>query len=316
MYKQLLTGVASYEALGGRIIKRIKLAQAFRQVEKVKELARNLINIPIKEYQLIAQYYLVWCKCREYEYPAAILERIIEQTQTYKTKVLFSRAAIEIYQGSFEQAHYFYTEAFKTSPNLSEYVDLTRSIAGLKSLEGFHNSALRDLESLIPIITYAEPRLYYDFLNSYAVELGEVGRVHEARNISRIVTASPFAFAYPEWQETAQELKQANRSVVAIGPSKYIKPNVLSMPVVEHGKSEQVRYNAPAKILNLQKWKRKMAKKKDDKKEPTNDREMLMWIMNVYMSDETSDYTRYKVYEAVKKAISEPEPEPDNTDGA
>jgi hypothetical protein len=39
--------------------------------------------------------------------------------------------------------------------------------------------------------------------------------------------------------------------------------------------------------------------------------------MNVYMSEETSDYQRYKVYEAVKKAISESdEPEPDHTDGA
>ena len=31
------------------------------RVEQVKELAQVLINIPIKEYQLIAQYYLVWC---------------------------------------------------------------------------------------------------------------------------------------------------------------------------------------------------------------------------------------------------------------
>ena len=58
LYQQLLTGVASYEALGKRIISQIKAAQAFRQTEQVRELARILINIPIKEYQLIAQYYL------------------------------------------------------------------------------------------------------------------------------------------------------------------------------------------------------------------------------------------------------------------
>jgi tetratricopeptide (TPR) repeat protein len=316
MYMQLLTEVASYEALGSRIIKRITLAHAFRQIEQVKELASILINIPIREYQLIAQYYLVWCKCRDLEYRTDALEKIIEQSRTYKAKALISRAAFEYYQGKADKALYFYSEAIKTSFTLSEYIEATRGVAMVKSLEGFSKNALIDLEAIIPIIRYAEPAVYYSVLNSYAVEIGEVGRKEEARNISRIVLASPFAFAYPEWQETAQELKPANRSFIAIGPSKYIKRNVLSMPVVEHGKSEQSIYNAPARVLNLQKWKQKMAKKKDDNKEPTNDREMLMWIMNVYMSDETSDYTRYKIYEAVKKAIFEPEPEPDHTGGA
>jgi len=150
LHQQLLAGVASYEALGNRIIERINVAHAFRQIEQVRELARILINIPIKEYQLIAQYYLVWCKCREYEYPATTLERIIEQTKTYKTKALFSRAAIEGF-GNIPVAIYFYTEALKTSPSISEYVDLMRSIAVLKSAEGFHKSAQKDLERVLEI---------------------------------------------------------------------------------------------------------------------------------------------------------------------
>jgi tetratricopeptide (TPR) repeat protein len=201
-YQQLLSGIGSYQELGNRIIRQIKAAHAFRQVERVSELARVLINIPVKEYQLIVQYYLVWCKCREYQYPAETLEKIVEQTRTYKTNALFSRAAIEIYQGNLESAFYFYSEAFKSSPTISEYIDLSRSIAGLKALEGFHGSALKDLESLIPLIKHAEPRLYFDFLNSYAVELGEAGRLQEARNVSSLVQSSPFIHAYPEWQET------------------------------------------------------------------------------------------------------------------
>src|ERR1043165_9296372 len=97
LYQQLITGVASYEALGKRILNQIKTVQAFRQVEQVRELARILINIPIKEYQLIAQYYLAWCKCRDLEYHTDTLEKIIEQTQTYKAKALVSRAAFEVY---------------------------------------------------------------------------------------------------------------------------------------------------------------------------------------------------------------------------
>lgn len=275
LYQQILTGIASYEALGKRIISQIKAAHAFRQVEQVRELARILINIPIKEYQLIAQYYLVWCKCREYEYPAATLERIIEQSQTYKTKALFSRGAIEWYKGKNETALYFYKEALKTSPTISEYVDLSRTIGVLKATEGFHKSALKDLENLEPLIRHVEPRLYYDFLNSYAIELGEAGRITEARNISRIVISSPFAFAYPEWQETANDLKEPNRSLVVIGPSKFVPYNILPMPAIEHGETEQTSYNQPAKVFNLQRLRKKMAKGKKGKKDKKDNGENI-----------------------------------------
>lgn len=248
MYKQLLTGVASYEVLGKRVIDRIQLAHAFRQVEQVKELVAILINIPIKEYQLIAQYYLVWCKCRDLDYRTDALEKIIEQSQTYKTKALFSRAAIEVYQGNLDHAAYFYNEALKTSPTISEYIDLSRSIAGLKSLEGYHQSALRDLENLVPLINRANPRLYYDFLNSYAVELGKVGRMDEAENVSRLTIASPFAPHYPEWHATYSEIRltRKRRSTISISrlqeqlepePIEVIEPelssNVVQFPVAQ-----------------------------------------------------------------------------------
>src|ERR1041384_6926124 len=81
LYQALLTGVGSYKALGNRIVKQIKTAHAFRQIEQVRELATILCNIPIKEFQLIGQYYLVWCNCRESVYKAEALENLIGQTQ-------------------------------------------------------------------------------------------------------------------------------------------------------------------------------------------------------------------------------------------
>ena len=241
-YQQLLAGVASYEALGNRIIEQIKAAHAFRQVEQVKELAVILINIPIKEYQLIAQYYLVWCKCRDLDYRTDALERIVEQSHTYKTKALFSRGAIEWYKGENETALYFYKEALKTSPTLSEYIDLSRTIAVLKATEGFHKSALKDLENLEPLIKHAEPRLYYDFLNSYAIELGEAGRMDEAENVSRITIASPFAPYYPEWRSTFSELrsKRKRRSTITISLPEELPENVLPFPMPQASESEAV----------------------------------------------------------------------------
>ena len=61
----------------------------------------------------------------------------------------------------------------------------------------------------MPLARYSQPHLYFVYLNSLAVELGEAGRKYEARNIIRHVIASPFAFAYPEWRETGEDLREA-----------------------------------------------------------------------------------------------------------
>src|SRR5436305_9388485 len=57
LYQQLLRGISNYEQLAARILRQIKAAHAFRQTERVKELSRILIKVPIKENQLIGQYY-------------------------------------------------------------------------------------------------------------------------------------------------------------------------------------------------------------------------------------------------------------------
>jgi tetratricopeptide (TPR) repeat protein len=251
-YQQLLSGIGSYQELGNRIIKQIKVACAFRQVERVRELSELLIGFPIKEYQLIGHYYIVWCDGRESKYNTKLLEGIIEQTTAYKTKAMLSLAAFEGYQGRIEASIYFYTKALKTSPSVSDYIILIRSIAALKSVEGFHELALRDLENLLPIIKHSEPLVYYDFLNSYAVELGEAGRKDEARNIIKHVVASPFAFVYPEWQETAQELKEPNRAFISVSS---IEPDPVEIEVHEKIVSIQahktIEPEQPASVISF-----------------------------------------------------------------
>src|ERR1051325_4080194 len=56
------------------------------------------------------------------------------------------------------------------------------------------------------MVCHTTPKVYYDYLNSYTVELTEAGRLEEAQNICRVILASPYAFAYPEWRETEQDL--------------------------------------------------------------------------------------------------------------
>jgi len=98
-----------------------------------------------------------------------------------------------------------------------------RNIAVLTSIDGDHRGALSDLENLFPLARAVgrwQPYLLYEHLNSLAVELCEVGRLEEAWNVSRIVLASPFAPAYPEWRETREEIElrgwRPSRSTVAV----------------------------------------------------------------------------------------------------
>ncbi|HKQ03884.1 MAG TPA: hypothetical protein VJ464_02035 [Blastocatellia bacterium] len=304
LYQALLKGVGSYEALGKRLLGRLKAAYAFRQIEQVKELATILTNIPIKEYQLIGQYYLVWCNCRESVFKAEALENLASQTHTYNAKVLLSRAAIDIYRGKFEAASYFHNEALKTSPAVPDYIYIKLGIAQVKGFEGFHQAALNDIENLIPMMRYAEPIRFFETLNSYATELGAVGRFYEARNIMRAVLASPFAFAYPEWRETGEELRGANRSSVALSTSRY---NVLIMP--EREASEPRFEPKPARVLDLSKWKKKMVKDDDKGKIDTSNmtaQDMAMKLLEL-ITQNRGDYKQMqKILDYAIKVFSEP----------
>jgi len=82
-----------------------------------------------------------------------------------------------------ESQLYYYLESIKAARNhdVSTMVEAKQGIAILKAKEGFHKSALRDLEQLLPLARYSEPLVYHDFLNSYAVELTRAGRIGKAR---------------------------------------------------------------------------------------------------------------------------------------
>ena len=223
LYQRLLSGAASYRELAGRILQQIKTAHAFRQVELVRELARLLVNIPIKEFQLIAQYYFVWCKCRELEYHPEILERVAEQSQTYKAQALISRATLEAYQGKVEPALYFYTEALRTNPSISDFIQASVGIAIMKSMEGFSALAVEDLERLIPVLHHAEPLTHFITINSYAVELNKTDRLIEAQAVSVRAMSSPLARFYPESRETLLEIRSRHRQRSTVA---FTKPKI------------------------------------------------------------------------------------------
>jgi hypothetical protein len=147
----------------------------------------------------------------------------------------------------------------KFTHNPRKLIELSKGIAVVKAKEGFHTHALKDLEGLLPILKLAEPHMYFDTLNSLAVELLEAGRIREASSISRIVLASPYAFAYPEWRETAQEIAERGyRSRAQVSVKLQPTPSNVSHIPQRDASSAHAAYWTD--ILSFQKWKQKMVK--------------------------------------------------------
>lgn len=131
---------------------------------------------------------------------------------------MISRGTFDAYANKFDSAVCFYIEALKAGDSIADYIAASRGIAVAKSAEGFHGSALKELERLIPLLKYAEPFTYFDVINSYAVELNANNRVGEARSASICAVSSPFSPFYPEWQETFSEVEERQRSSIIADP--------------------------------------------------------------------------------------------------
>ena len=232
----------------------------------------------------------------------------------YKVKAILSLGALSFNKGDFDASLYFYHEGLKNGKLSAAGLHAIRAISVFKAMEGNHAQAVRDIDSILPVIKYAPAHVYFDILNSYAVELGEVGRTEEARRIARAVVASPFTFAYPEWKQTAEELRAANRSSVVIGALPYPSRNVLFLPV-EHARRQSSAEWTPAPVLDFQKWKAKMlrSKKVQTKKTRVTERDMLIRVMEIFTSTETTDDQKRQIWEAAERVVAVPSPlDPDN----
>ena len=250
-YQALLHGISSYQQLGERLIRLAEQAHAFRQFNRVRECGQVLSNIPIKGYQAVGHYYIALAANSrgngDLDKDRKMFEVVIDDApDPYKAKTLLSLGAVALRARDYQSHLRYLVETAKASKDVSTTVRAQLGVVIYKSVEGFHQRALADLENLYRLARHAQPIVFFDYLNSLAVELGEVGRKDEARNVSRIVLASPFAFAYPEWLETAETLRKKNRSFVAVNPSR--SGNVLRF-WPQQSPSEPV--TEKAKILSL-----------------------------------------------------------------
>ncbi|HSB09713.1 MAG TPA: hypothetical protein VLM38_09535 [Blastocatellia bacterium] len=207
--------------LSERLVMVAERAHAFRDMGLLERVSQVLVSWPTaSQYQTIGRYYQALCIHRfgrgDVEQAAHLLEQLaLDGPLSYRIRSLRSLGANSIRRADYQSALSFYREADRLSTDRG-YLDpvgtvhTQKDVAVISSLEGNHRGAVVLLENLFPIAyatRAAHPHVYYHYLNSLAVELCEVGRLEEARNVSEIVSASPFARVYPEWRETRDEIE-------------------------------------------------------------------------------------------------------------
>ncbi len=196
----------------------------------VEQASQIMLALPISgQLRSIARNYQALCAKQKGDFDGAriLLERVIEEAPLqYKARAMLAIGATHYESGEVDKALPFYIAAGKAAMDcdLLTLAESRQMIAVIRSIHGDHKQALDDLEQLLPlvrVISKRYPSVYYQFLNSFAVELGEIGRINEAQSVCQITLASPFAQAYPKWLETRDELEAkrtaATPSIVAVG---------------------------------------------------------------------------------------------------
>ena len=240
MYQQLtfalVKGKQSEQLLfsfGTALVNAAEHAYGLRWMNEVEQVSILLRTLP-NPYETIGQYFHALYKKRggSFEEARLTFERIATHGPAdCQARAIASAAAVAFDSGAFHVALPLFVDASRaaTSRALRDpqtAVMALRMVGVLKSIDGDHWGALEHLDRMFPLVRAVasiQPSLLYAYLNSLAVELLAVGHLDEAANASRRALASPYAAAYPEWQETGRDIslrrRRPSRSAIAVGNS-------------------------------------------------------------------------------------------------
>ena len=207
-------------------------AHALRDVEAADLASQIMLALPVSSRaKNVARYYQACCIKRKGDFEGARqrLDQLLEHDldPLLRSRALLTKGATHFDAGEIDRALPFYIETGQIARDceLATLVKSLRQIAVIKAMHGDHHEAAADLESLASIVSRLSgsrsihDRLTYcEVLNSYAVELGEIGRAEQALNVASRIT--PFAAIHPEFNVTIAELRSKlptrKRSVVVI----------------------------------------------------------------------------------------------------
>jgi tetratricopeptide (TPR) repeat protein len=191
----------------------------------------------------------------------------------FRARALQGVGACYFEKGLYDEASRFYVQATDAASRRHGNDLLTTTnaqwmMAAVRGIKGDNAGALAELEKLLPIVRLAaseHPWTLYGYVNSLAVELGEVGRIEEAQRASQFALKSAYAPLYPEWRETRDELalksRRASASVVSVparpaGPDNVIPLTLKASPAQNTALWPAASVSQPASIVGYHEWKK------------------------------------------------------------
>lgn len=217
-----------------RLVHLAEQAYALRDLNRLEEISAVLMSLPVDDAQHIGLYYRALAINRKgmRDEAESLLVSIADHAPiTYRARAIQTLGTNHNDRGQFDEALMFQLEALRVASHEHAQSFLTTLLANLeishiKSDLGDHRGALAILEGISPIVEIVSkrnPLYFYFYHNELAVELGELGRIAEAKAALQVALASPYAPAYPNWSETRQELEtkrtSATRPLVAFNLS-------------------------------------------------------------------------------------------------
>jgi len=223
---RLLAKIKDITHLTRALIRFAEIAYGRRELQMLAYISAVLCTLPGGEAQAAGLYYQAVILRREGNNGESrhLLEHLSTNTSpSIRARALQTLGTVCERERQWSEAARLYTESLRAARDVDGFTLFTSigQLSVLKSMAGDHHAALHDLEALWPlarIVARQHPHLYYQLHNEIAFELLQIGRIEEAHAASAVAMASPIARAYPEWQETAEEIaaQQPTRTIVAV----------------------------------------------------------------------------------------------------
>jgi tetratricopeptide (TPR) repeat protein len=208
------------------LIRAAEHAFSLRDEPTVESVAAALITSSESPARAAGLFYLAWCdnragRTKEAQNTIAPLVNDHKAPSLYRTRALRLLALIKQREQDCDTAARLYRESAELSIAGSDHVSFSLSLLAAATLaadlEDFGQSLklLREAAPVMQLVSRTHPHYKFMLLNNAAEALAHTGQIQEARRVIRHVLASPFARAYPEWLETAQEIEQQAREKAA-----------------------------------------------------------------------------------------------------
>jgi tetratricopeptide (TPR) repeat protein len=210
------------DVVARRLIHLADAAYFNRRYEELEHVSEALNCIT--RYESIAAYYqgIVLQSQQRHNSADELFRYALDAAPSeYQSRALVSLGASDVLQGKLTPLHY--AQALRRpNTSLPTRVISSLSVAQVYAFSGEHHRAIKQIEALYPIarrLAGLNPRVYYDLLNSLAVEYSKVGSIEAAQRAILIVRQSLLFNSIAEYRETASDIEERSGRPASIAVS-------------------------------------------------------------------------------------------------